>query len=307
MIGMSEQFIPYAEERGLDVFCPDFVQVMEENDLERLLPDYDGWVIGDCPATKRVMHAGSNGKLKAAVRWGIGVDNVDFDACAELGIGIVNTPNMFGAEVADVALGYVIALARHTIEIDRGVRAGRWPKPIGISLKGKTVGLVGFGDIGRNSAQRFKACGMSVIVYDPGTRVEIPSECQHSAWPERLQECDFLVLTCSLNEKNRHMLNTETLSMCKDGVRITNVARGPLVDEGALVNALNTGKVHSAALDVFEVEPLKEQSKLRDFQQVYFGSHNGSNTRDAVQKTNIRAIDELVRLMDEHDSGRSSR
>src|SRR3546814_10081018 len=133
-----------------------------------LLPQYEGWIIGDDPATRRVVEAGKAGRLKAAVKWGIGVDNVDFAACKDLDIPIVNTPNMFGGEVADVAVGYVIGLARQLFQIDRGIRAGEWPKPAGMSLAGKRVALVGFGDIGRSTARRLAAFDMPIIAYDPG-------------------------------------------------------------------------------------------------------------------------------------------
>jgi D-3-phosphoglycerate dehydrogenase len=103
------------------------VQTLSVEELKELVPQHDGWIIGDDPATREVFMAGKAGKLKAAVKWGIGVDNVDFDACKDLGIPIVNTPNMFGGEVADIAVGYVIALARETFQIDDGIRQGSGP------------------------------------------------------------------------------------------------------------------------------------------------------------------------------------
>src|SRR3546814_4139253 len=122
-----------------------------------LLPQYEGWIIGDDPATRRVVEAGKAGRLKAAVKWGIGVDNVDFAACKDLDIPTVNTPHMFGREVAAVAVGYVIGLARQLPNIDRGIRELEWPKPAGMILAGKRVALVGFGDIGRLTATRLAA------------------------------------------------------------------------------------------------------------------------------------------------------
>jgi D-3-phosphoglycerate dehydrogenase len=124
--------------------APETVQTRAISDLLELVPAHDGWIIGDDPATREVFSHGKSGKLKAAVKWGVGVDNVDFDACEKLGIPVANTPGMFGAEVADLALGYIIALARQTFEIDRGVRAGQWPKPLGISLGERKVAILGF-------------------------------------------------------------------------------------------------------------------------------------------------------------------
>jgi len=294
MLGMMDEFKPIFSNSNVDVYCPDVIQTLSENELIELVSQFDGWIIGDDPATEAVFRAGKNGKLKAAVKWGIGVDNVDLEAAKQIGITIINTPNMFGGEVADIAMSYVTALARETFYIDRQVRQGKWPKPRGISLQEKVLGLVGFGDIGKNVAKRALAADMSVIAYDPV--FEVVSEMaliQSEQWPNRIEECDFIVFTCSLNVKNRHMLNSEVLAQSKHGVRIVNVARGPLIDELALIVAIETGQVHSVALDVFEDEPLSISSALHHFERNIFGSHNASNTADAVNKTSIRAIEIL--------------
>ncbi|MGH8048622.1 MAG: phosphoglycerate dehydrogenase [Chthoniobacterales bacterium] len=279
---------------GYELVTPSVPQVLPEDELIALVPEHDGWIIGDDPATAAVFEAGKRGRLKAAVKWGVGVDNVDFAACKRLGIPIANTPGMFGREVADMAMGYVIALARELFAVHEGIRNGDWPKPAGISLAGKTVCLAGFGDIGRNTARRLLASEMKVVAYDPFFQSTPGLEAVESAvWPERIEEGDFLVFTCALTPANRHMLGTKELDRAKPGVRVVNVARGPLIDEAALAQAIASGKVHSAALDVFEVEPLPADSPLRGFKQCLFGSHNGSNTSDAVVRTSERAIELL--------------
>jgi len=294
MLGMIDEFIPFAREQGFELVPAKVTQTLSQDELVKLLPAYDGWIIGDDPATRRVFEAAKAGQLKAAVKWGIGIDNVDFAACKDLGIPIINTPQMFGTEVADVALALLIGLARELFTIDRGVRAGGWPKPPGISLAGKKVGLVGFGDIGRALAKRLLACDMEVVAYDPGVDGDggLPGV-ERAAWPHRVDEPDFLAFTCSLNDRNRHMLNADVLARCKRGVRVVNVARGPLIDEAALVAALQSGQVTSAALDVFEIEPLPADSPLRGMPQCIFGSHNGSNTKDAVRRASHEAMSRL--------------
>jgi D-3-phosphoglycerate dehydrogenase len=297
MLGMREQFLPIMEKYGVEAVCADVVQTMSEEELIKTIPLFDGWIIGDDPATRKVFEAGKKGRLKAAVKWGIGVDNVDFEACRDLCIPIINTPDMFGAEVADIGVGYVLALARETFYIDREVRAGNWPKNRGISLAGKKVGLVGYGDIGRNTGLRLTAFGMEVYAYDPGkTKVSDPGV-SLASWPDQIEECDYIIFTCSLNKHNKHMLNSEIFTRCKDGVRIVNVARGPLIDQEALCTYLKSGKVHSAALDVFEVEPLPLSSYLREHPLCILGSHNGSNTTDAVARTNIAAIEKMMTFL----------
>jgi D-3-phosphoglycerate dehydrogenase len=266
------------------------VQTLRVEELKVIVPQHDGWIIGDDPATREVFAAGKAGQLKAAVKWGIGVDNVDFAACKDLGIPITNTPNMFGGEVADIAVGYVIALARETFQIDKGIRQGQWPKPRGISLSDKIVALVGYGDIGKNTAKRMLAADMKVIAYDPAAP-DSPglAAVQRAEWPNRVEEADFIVVTCSLTPSSRHIVNAEVLAKVKP--------RGPVIDEPALEAALQSGNVHSAALDVFEVEPLPMESYLRTHPRCILGSHNASNTSDAVVRTSEIAIRKLMEFL----------
>ncbi|MEL0243840.1 MAG: NAD(P)-dependent oxidoreductase, partial [Gammaproteobacteria bacterium] len=196
MLGMIESFRNIFEDKGIELTAPNVVQTLSIEELKKIVPEHDGWIIGDDPATYEVFSAGKLGNLKAAVKWGIGVDNVDFDACKELEIPITNTPNMFGSEVSDIAVGYVIALARETFEIDRGVRQGEWPKPRGISLSNKVVALVGYGDIGQNTAKRLLAADMKIIAYDPVIQQSnLSTSIEFAEWPKRLNEADYIVVT----------------------------------------------------------------------------------------------------------------
>lgn len=295
MLGSIEHFAPLMRERGLEFDAPNFTQTMPERELEKCIGDYDGWIIGDDPATKAVFQAGARGNLKAAVKWGVGIDNVDMSAARELGIPITNTPQMFGDEVADVALGYLIGLARDLFAIDRSVREGGWDKRRGISLAGKCAALVGFGDIGRALARRLVAIGMKVVAYDPNFEPQAGLEAVECAsWPDRLEEADALLFTCALTENNHHMLGPAELARVNPGLRVVNVSRGALINEAALACALEQERVHSVALDVFEIEPLPERSQLRGFgDRVVFGAHNASNTEDAVIRASHRALDLL--------------
>lgn len=289
MLGMIEEFRPAFTAAGVELTCPQVTQTLDVAQLLALVPAHDGWIIGDDPANRTVLEAGRAGRLRAAVKWGVGVDNVDFAACRQLGIDVTNTPGVFGAEVADLALGYVIALARQTHVIDRAVRAGGWPKPSGISLAGKRAAVIGFGDIGKHLAPRLRACGIDVTIYDPAIApgADVPFDVR--AWPQDLGDCHFVVVTCALTESSRRLLDAAAFARMMPSVRVVNVSRGPVIDEAALLAALQEGKVHSAALDVFEVEPLPAASALRGFERCVFGSHNASNTRDAVVRTSVLA------------------
>lgn len=294
MLGMIDEFRAVFAEKNVELDAPNVVQTMTEDELCAILPDMDGWIIGDDPASARVLEAGAAGKLKAIVKWGVGVDNVDFEAAKRLGLPSTNTPGVFGNEVADVAMNYVGGLARQTFLIDREIRANNaWPKPRGISLTGRKAGIIGFGDIGRQTARRLIASGMEIYAYDPAYAAVEGLDVTPKPWFEDVGDCDFLVFTAPLNKATHHMFNEDVLAACKDGVRIVNVGRGPVIKEAALLIGLESGKVHSAALDVFEVEPLGPDNPLRRYERCIFGSHNGSNTEDAVRRVSHQAIGHL--------------
>lgn len=294
MLRLIDEFKPAFTKAGVQLECPNVIQTLSEDELLNIVPDFDGWIIGDDPATEAVLAAGKAGHLKAAVKWGVGIDNVDFSAARILGLPVINTPGVFGREVADVAMCYVTGLARDLFSIDRSVREDNsWPKPVGISLADKTVALVGFGDIGRQTARRLLASDTRIIVYDPAYEPDGQHPVELAQWPDRLGEADFLVFTCPLNSATRGMFSMEVVEKLKRGVRVINVGRGPVISEAALVDGLARGIVHSAALEVFEIEPLASDSKLRAFPQVLFGSHNASNTVDAVRRVSRMAIDLL--------------
>ena len=292
MIKLIDNFYNYAQSIGLELFPAEVKQTLSEDQLISLLPNYDGWIIGDDPATYKVLKSGKSGNLKAAVKWGVGTDNLDFEAFKKLEIKISNTPGMFGAEVADIAIGYLIALARDTFWIDREIRKGNWPKPSGISLSKKICGVVGYGNIGINTCKRLKALDMKIIIYDPNiSKIDLQDNLEIAEWPNRIGELDFIIINCSLNKSTYHLLNNYAFDKMKNGVRLINVGRGPIVDEEALTLAIQNKKVHSAALDVFENEPLPLESKLRNFEHCIFGSHNSSNTIDSVNRTSFLTCD----------------
>lgn len=299
MLKAIDQLRHLFEEKGIELLTPNVVQVLTEEELMELVPTVDAWIIGDDPATERVFTAGKNGKLKAAVKWGVGVDNVDFKACEKLGIPIENTPRMFGNEVADMAMAYFTGLLRDSYYVDREVRKGNWIKPPGMSSIDKTVALIGLGDIGLAVARRLKGFDVTVTAYDPFSKLDAASAGvnQILSFPEGLADADFVITTCALTPSSYHMINAETIALMKDGVKIINVARGPLIDEQALIAALKSGKVSAAGLDVFEIEPLPAFSELRSFEQCIFGTHNGSNTKEAVIRASHKAIEILFRFL----------
>jgi D-3-phosphoglycerate dehydrogenase len=286
---------------NMEITTPNVVQTLSEDQLIKLLPDHDGWIIGDDPASKKVLEAGKRGRLKAAVKWGIGVDNVDMTACKDLDIPILNTPNMFGNEVADLGMCYISGLARDSFLIDREIRKGNWIKPTGITLQDKVLGIVGLGDIGRNIATRAHAHGMKIIGWDPNVEDIKENVSIQKNWPEKVETCDFLILACALNKYNHHIINKDIINKFKKGLRIINISRGGLIDEESLIYGLNNNTIYSAALDVFEEEPLDNSHKLLNYPRCILGSHNASNTIDGVIKASDKAIDILDKMFKENN------
>ena len=299
MLKRISEFTAVFEAKGIELILPNVVQTLTEDDLLQIIPDVDGWIIGDDPATEKVFTAGKNGNLKAAVKWGVGVDNVDFKACEKLGIPITNTPNMFGAEVATLAVNYVLGLARQSFYIDREVRKGNWIKPAGRSLKDKNVALIGFGDIGKSTAKFLHTFDMHITVYDPFAKADESelNKFTFDTFPNNIEKADYVITTCALNPSTYQIINQDSIQKMKRGVCIINVSRGGIIDEKSLLAGLKSGHIDSVALDVFENEPLNTESPFVHMDNCILGSHNGSNTIEAVQRASNQAIDYLFNFL----------
>lgn len=280
------------ENLGYEVVAPDLGgrQQFTATELLEYRSRLVGIIAGD-DELDRSFFAGS-GNLKTVIRWGIGMDSVDHDAAREHGVTVRNTPGVFGQEVADSAFGYVLNLARGFITVDSAVRRGEWPKAEGFTLAGTRLGVVGFGAIGREIAKRGAGFDMDVVAYDPF--VQEHSTAAIVDLETLLQTSRFIVLSCPLTPDTTHLINADTLALVSSDAYLVNVARGPVVDEPALIDALADKRLAGAALDVFEVEPLPLDSPLRSLPNVVLGAHNGSNTRQGVERASSAAVDFLL-------------
>ena len=283
---------------GFEVTWAHVAQQLPEADLVSQISKFDGWILGDDPCTRNVIEAGQSGSLKAIVKWGVGTDNIDFEAIENLKMDFANTPGMFGSEVADVAMGYVIMLSRDLISIHNEVLKGGWPKPAGKSLSNKVMGIVGFGDIGSNIATRALAAGMKVVAFDTDKKRHLTdSNIKFSDWPSGINQIDYLILSCPLNVNSYQLINSEIFSQMKRGSFLVNISRGGLINEEALLNALEDQILAGAALDVYVKEPLPIISPLLLKENVIFGSHNASNTIEAVRLTSEKTIELMVNFL----------
>lgn len=297
MQGCFEVFRPRLEALGIEsVLPPVLQQQMTESDLVPIIGGFDGMIAGDDHLTARVL--AEAGRLRIISKWGIGTDGIDLTAADRLGIRVTNTPAVFGDDVADVAAGYLVMLARRLHTIDASVKAGGWLKYRGTALSATTLGIFGLGSIGRAVAQRGMGFGMRVVGYDMSQRsAELAAQqgVQTVADVNDLfRAVDFLVLCAPATPQTRHVVCRETLGVMRERSYVVNVSRGSLVDEEALADALESGQIAAAALDVFEEEPLPLQSRLRGFEQCIFGSHNGSNTEQGVLRASEMAVENLI-------------
>ncbi len=273
-------------------------QQLKEREMLNLLPGHKIVIAGDDEITKGVIQKSLDHGLQNIIKWGIGTDSIDKKFAKLKKIGVYNTPNVFGDEVADIALSYILNLARGTHLIHNSVLDNQWLKIEGITLKYKTVGIIGLGSIGKSIAKRCKAFGMKIYGYDPFIENKLSDyEIKNMDIEQLARNSDFIVLSCNLTNKNKHMVNEKFFRLMKKDSYIINVARGPLINEIDLIKALSSKRIAGCALDVFEIEPLPKSSSLRRFNNCIFGSHNSSNTFDAVTKVNKLTIDIACKLL----------
>jgi D-3-phosphoglycerate dehydrogenase len=295
----AHEWLTSLTDRGIAVDLPPVTQHVSRADLERLLPECDGIIAGDERLDRPLL--ASAPRLRVISRWGVGIDNVDLDAAQELGIEVRNTPAVFADEVADVAIGYMVMLTRRLHLIDADVRAGNWPKPQGVSLAGRTLGVIGLGAIGQAVAKRGMAMGMIVIGIDPAPSAEaaaVELGVHLLGLDEVFEQADVLSLNLPMSAGNRHIASADRLGRMRPGSFLVNTSRGQLVDEATLITELQSGRLAGAALEVFETEPLPPDSPLRTLPNVILGSHNASNTAEAVTRVNRLAIDNLLSVLE---------
>ncbi|RPI34136.1 MAG: dihydrofolate reductase, partial [Chloroflexota bacterium] len=258
MIPFLDRFRPVFEHYNLDLIVPEVHERLSESDLLTFAGKFDGAVCGDDRYTSRALEACAP-RLKVISKWGTGVDSIDQEAAARLGIQVYRTPNAFTLPVADSVMGYMLAFARGHLWMDKAMKAGLWDKIPGRSLSECTLGVIGVGNIGKAVLCRARAFGMRLLATDiieisPDFILE--NKVEMTTLESLLKQADFISLNCDLNPTSYHLINSNTLALISPGAVLINTARGPVVDEPALVQALLSGAIAGAALDVYENEPL---------------------------------------------------
>jgi len=268
---------------------------MEE--LKEMIGEYEGILIRSrTKLTADIISAAK--KLKVIGRAGIGVDNIDLKAATEHGIIVVNAPGSNSLSVVELTIGQMISIARKLVKADAHVRSGEWKRKafVGVELMGKTLGLIGFGRIGSEVAMRAQVFGMNVITYDPYVKREVAENMGVrvvETKEELLKESDFVSIHALLTDETRGLISAPEFGIMKDSAFIINCARGGIVDEKALYDALKNRKIAGAALDVYEHEP-PVNSPLLELDNIIFTPHIGASTREAQQRAGTVAAEQML-------------
>jgi len=295
-----------ASKAKLEAFADEIVYndlgrpLQAEEILERL-DGVDGYVAGLDYITADVIEK-APASLKVISRYGAGVDRVDMDAAVKKGIKVTNTPGTNSVAVCELAFTLMLCAARNVPKLHAAVEKGEWPRSQGIELRGKTLGIVGMGAIGKNLATRAKAFGMKVNAYDPYFDEAFAKEngIGKMDLDEVLTTSDFISLHVPLNDSTRHMIDAAKIAQMKDGAVVINTARGGIIDEQAAADAVKSGKLGGLGLDAFEQEPLID-SPLKGLDNVIFTPHTGAHTAEAVSGMGNMAVDNVIAVLKGED------
>src|SRR5579884_3158746 len=269
-------------------------------DLKALIGDYDALVVrSETKVTADILEAAQ--KLKIIGRAGVGVDNIDVPAATHKGIVVVNSPEGNTLAAAELAVALLLALARKIPQADASLRAGKWERKkfVGTQVYGKTVGVLGLGKIGRSVAERMKSFEAEVIAYDPFATAESARRIgvELVSLDDLYKHSDFLTIHVPLSSETRGMIGAEQLAKMKDGVRIINCARGGIIDEPALAEAIQSGKVAGAALDVFTKEPPEPDNPLLSLPENVLTPHLGASTEEAQINVAIDVAEQIADVL----------
>ena len=296
MMPFVERFRPVFDQSNIELIIPDVQERMEEVDLLQYAGQFDGAICGDDRYTLRVIEACSP-RLKVISKWGTGIDSIDAEACSRYSIRIGRTLNAFTTPVADSVLGYMLAFVRRQPWMDKEMKSGKWEKIPGKTLSECTLGVIGVGNIGKAVTRRAKAFGMKVYgtdivdvdhVFITETGIEL------TGLQTLLSNSDFVSINCDLNSTSYHLMNSDTFALMKSTAVLINTARGPIVEEKSLIEALQTKRIAGAALDVFEYEPLPLGSPLLKMDNVLLAPHNSNSSPAAWERVHWNTIKNLL-------------
>ncbi len=280
MLPEMDRFGPVLEALGLNMILPEVHERLSEEEILAYAGEFDGTICGDDRYTHKVIEA-CQPRLRVISKWGTGIDSIDQTAAAEFGVMVGNTTNAFTVPVSESVLGYMLSFARQIPWLDDAMKAGEWQKINGRTLSECTLGVIGVGNVGKAVLRRARAFGMELLgtdIVEIAPDFLLENSVEMTSLEDLLARSDFVSVNCTLNPSSEHLMNAERLGRMKDGAVLINTARGPIVDQQALVAALESGKLRGVALDVFEQEPLPEDSPLLSMDNVLLSPHNTNSS-----------------------------
>ncbi len=293
---LMDRFNPVFTHYGIEIILPKVNERFSEDEILAYAGKFDGTLCGDDRYTQSVIQA-CLPRLKVISKWGTGIDSIDSKAAAKLGVKVCNTPNAFTLPVSDSVLGYILAFARKLPWMDQAVKSGVWGKIPGKSLSECTLGVIGVGNVGKAVIRRARAFGMKLLATDiisiaPDFILE--NGVEMTTLQSLLERADYISVNCDLNPTSFHLINIETLSWMKKDAVVINTARGPIMDEQALIAALQDHWIGGAAMDVFEFEPLPKDLPLLKMHNVMLASHNANSSPSAWERVHYNTIRMLL-------------
>lgn len=299
---MADEALQVLKDAGHEV-------VYDEMDHETLLkeiPKYDALMVRSrTKATKDIVEAGAKGNLKVIGRAGIGVDNIDAETAAKKGIKVVNSPTGSTKSVAELTIGQMISLSRFVTKADSSMKKGEWMKKQlkGTELYGKTLGLIGSSHIAHHVAKIANCMGMKVLVHSPHCTDEkaknMGAICKK--FEDLLKESDYVSLHIPHTKDSHYLINQKNISLMKPGSYLINLSRGGVVEEKALIKALQEGKLAGAAVDVFETEPPEKNNELFKFENVIFSPHIGASTKEAQIQAGTVCAEQIIKVLKDQE------
>lgn len=287
------------EKQGINIEVLRVEERATEAELLQVVGDITGVICGDDAFTRTVLEAAP--KLQVISKWGTGIDSIDQDACKDLGIAVRNVPGAFTQPVADTTMAFILNLARRSPWINRDMHEGKWQKQTGMALYGKTLGIVGLGQIGSAVSQRAHSFGMHIMASDPVySGYSIINGAGIYTLEPLLKEADFVTLHCDLNPTSYHLIDRLMLDIMKPTAYLINTSRGSVVDEMALIHALDQEWIAGAGLDVFEEEPLPVDSPLRSMDNVLLSPHGSNSSPHYWQLVHDATIDNVLGVLNAH-------
>lgn len=282
----------------LDIIENSTGKTLTKQEMIELCSDVDGVIVGLDPMDEEVLRNAKN--LKAISKYGVGLDNIDLKVAEELGIKVRKAEGTNTRSVAELTIGLFFALSRSIPKTVADVKDGRWDRTIGTEVGAKIVGIIGFGAIGREVARMASGLNMEIMAYDPyfsDAELTKAMDVKITNMDEILEKADFITLHLPLNEETNKIINSKTLSRMKQTAYLVNTARGELVDENALYNALKNGIIAGAAQDVFSQEPPDKQNKLVALDNFILTPHIGAYTKEATERMVITSAKNLIEML----------